>query len=554
MPSPSRFRPRFWFGPLVVALIAWGLTVVAIDPGGEFPGVPAGPGVTLDESFNVQQGLFLKRTGAQYGWGLLHPASLQELFEHPDYLPDHPPFGRVWLGVWHDVAGTFIQAEAPPWVWSLALARIGSATAYALTILLVGWVAARWYGWGTGLCSSLALLLMPRAFGHAHLAALETVMNLTYALAALAVAAWWTKEKPPTKRAALLSGCLWGLAMLTKIQGVLLMVPVGVWGLCYWRHRAILPGVLFGAAGAATLFLFWPWLWIEPVGHLQEYLGRTTDRSINKVFYLGETYIDHADEGVPELSGHPVVPWHYPLVMFAVTVPLGLHLFGLIGLIGRHGGKRWDGPLQVLFACFLFPIVLFSLPGIAVYDGVRLFLVSLPLWAIVAGRGAALAWGWLSGQAGWFGKFVWLTVFLAMPAASMFALHPCQLSYYNMGVGSLRGAAHLGFEPTYWGDSIHREFQQEIVAAIPAGSRVGVVPVLHRFQIPDLVSQSHIFRGHELRLEPYDPNMADPPAYVLTFYRKADHSGQLTDVLKRSELVVSYEPQGVKLAALYRLK
>jgi hypothetical protein len=554
MPFMSRFHPQYWLGPLVVALAAWVLTATAIDPGGAFPKMPGGPGATLDESFNVQQGLYLKRMGAEYGWGLLDPAGAKEIFEDPSYLPDHPPLGRLWLGVSHDLAVSVVPTESSRIRWSLAHARIGSATAYALTILIVGWGASRWYGFGTGFCSSLALLLMPRAFAHAHLAALETVMNLTYTLAALAVAAWWTGDKPPSKRAALLSGCLWGLAMLTKIQGVLLMVPVGVWGVCYWRHRSILPGVLFGAAGAATLFLLWPWLWIDPAEHLQEYLGRTTERSINKVYYLGETYIDHADESVPELAGYPVVPWHYPLVMFGVTVPLGILIFGLIGLFGRHEGKRWDGPLQVVVACGLFPIALFCLSGVAVYDGVRLFLVSLPLWAIVAGRGAALAWNWLSGKAGWFGKFIWLTVFLVMPGVSMYALQPCQSSYYNMGVGSLRGAARLGFEPTYWGDSIHRDFQQEVVEAIPAGSRVGMVPVLHQFQIDAFQSQSHIFRERGLTLEPYDPNMTNPPQYVLTFYRKADHSRQLTEVLERSELVVSYEPQGVLLAALYRLK
>jgi hypothetical protein len=223
-------------------------------------------------------------------------------------------------------------------------------------------------------------------------------------------------------------------------------------------------------------------------------------------------------------------------------------------LFGRHDGKRWDGPLQAVFACCLFPVALFSLSGIAVYDGVRLFLVSLPLWAIVAGRGATLTWNWLSHKTGWFGKFIWMTVFLVMPAVSMYALQPCQLSCYNMGVGSLRGAARLGFEPTYWGDSIHRDFQKQVVAAIPPGSRVGLVPVLHQFQISDLDSQSRIFRDHGVNLVPYDPTMADPPPFVLTFYRKADHSQQLTDVLQQSELVASYAPQGVLLAALYRLK
>ena len=39
----------------------------------------------------------------------------------------------------------------------------------------------------------------------------------------------------------------------------------------------------------------------------------------------------------------------------------------------------------------LFPLVLFSLPHISVYDGARLFLVVFPLWAIFIGRGGAIA-------------------------------------------------------------------------------------------------------------------------------------------------------------------
>jgi hypothetical protein len=287
---------------------------------------------------------------------------------------------------------------------------------------------------------------------------------------------------------------------------------------------------------------------------LPDYLGRTTDRSINKVFYLGETYIDHADENVPELAEYAVVPWHYPLVMFAVTVPLGCQLLGLLGLFVKSEGRRWDGPQQVVVFCLLVPILIFCLPSVAVYDEVRLFLVAFPLWAIVIGRGASVTWEWLSDTAGAFGKLIWLTILVLMPSISIVALHPSHLSFYNFGVGSLRGADRLGFEPTYWGDSIHRDFQKRIVAKIPEGSPVGVVPVLHQFQIADLSSQSHIFREHGLQLVPYDPDMENPPPYVLTFYRKADHSQRLSEVLKSSELVESYQPQGVKLAALYRLK
>ncbi|HSG70298.1 MAG TPA: glycosyltransferase family 39 protein, partial [Planctomycetaceae bacterium] len=470
------------------------------------------------------------------------------------YNPDHPPLGRLWLGVSSEIARRVAPSVAPENELRIVHARFGSATAYALTILLVGWVTARWYGSGAGLCAALALFMMPRVFGHAHLAALESVTNLFYTMAALAVASLWTGTQPPSKKAAIFCGILWGLAMLTKIQGVLLMVPVGLWGLCYWRGKSILPGVLFGLSGVVTLFVFWPWLWTNTFEHLQSYLGRTTDRSINKVYYLGEVWVDHEDPTVPELADYHELPWHYPLVMFLVTVPLGLQLLGLLGLKVKPAGRRFDGPMQVVLACMVFPLFLFCLPGVAVYDGTRLFLVSFPLWAIPIGRGGVAAWNWFSARAGLFGKIVWALVFFGSQLASMFVLHPCLLSYNNLGVGSVRGANALGFEPTYWADTLHRDFQKQVVNAIPPGSRVGLVPVLHQFQVEAFQHESLIFRAHKIHLEPFDPTFKNPPEYVMTFYRKADHSQQLTDVLSRSELLVEFRRQGVLLAALYRLK
>lgn len=553
----SRFHPQFWVGPLFLSLLGGVLAGIALDPGGDLPNWPAGPGITLDESFNVQQGVYLKHGIALYGWGVLDPVNLKEIFNPENgYLPDHPPLGRLWLGVAHDLAVAWLPTETVQRNgWSLLHARFGSVVAFSLTILLIGWVSSCWYNPATGFLASFALLVMPRVFGHAHLAALESVTNLFYTLAVLGVASWWTKTQPPSRKMAILSGVLWGLAMLTKIQGVLIMVPVGLWGLCYWRHKSIVPGVLFGVAGFATLLAFWPWLWIDPAAHLQEYLASSTERSINKVYYLGETYIDQPvdpAEGHPsDLSEYPVVPWHYPLLMFAVTIPVGLQFLGLLGLAAKPTGRMWDGPHQLVLACAFFPVVLFCLPMISVYDGVRLFLTAYPLWAITIGRGGAVAWDWLNQRVGGFGSVVWILVFLAAPLFSMVVLHPCQLSYYSFGVMSLRGADDLGFEPTYWGDSIHRDFQQEIVQKIPAGSRVGLVPVLHQHHIAAFKSQSLLFHDHNIELVPFDPRMPNAPKYVLTYYRRADHSAELTEFLERGEPIAEVKRQGVTLAALF---
>ncbi|HSG72908.1 MAG TPA: hypothetical protein VLA12_21020, partial [Planctomycetaceae bacterium] len=83
MKPESRIHPRLWSGPLVVALVAWGLIVVALDPGGDYPNGPGGPGPTLDESFNVQQGAYFVESAKAYGWGVLAPDSLKEIFRDP---------------------------------------------------------------------------------------------------------------------------------------------------------------------------------------------------------------------------------------------------------------------------------------------------------------------------------------------------------------------------------------------------------------------------------------------------------------------------------------
>ena len=553
----SRFHPQFWIVPLLISLVSGVLVGLTLDPGGDLPNWPTGPGATLDESFNVQQGVYLKRGLSLYGWSVIDPTNLKEVFNTENgYLPDHPPLGRLWLGIAHDLTAAWLPTETLDRNgWSLLHARFGSVAAFSLTVFLIGWVASCWYNPATGFFSSLALVMMPRVFGHAHLAALESVTNLFYTLAVLGVAAWWTKSIPPSRKAAIACGILWGLAMLTKIQGVLIMVPVGLWGLCYWRHKSIVPGAIFGIAGFVTLFALWPWLWIEPAENLQEFLASSTERSINKVYYLGETYIDQPVEPTEnhpaELSDYPVVPWHYPFVMFAVTVPVGLQFLGLLGLCAKPAGRAWDGPHQVVLACAFFPIILFSLPMISVYDGVRLFLTALPLWAITVGRGGAVAWDWLSQKTGGAATLIWISVFVAAPIVSMAALHPCQLSYYSFGVMSLRGADELGFEPTYWGDSIHRDFQKQIVQEVPEGSQIGLVPVLHQHQIAALKTQSKLFHDHGIEIVPFDPRMPNPPRYVLTFYRRADHSAELTTFLEQGEPILEVRRQGVSLASLF---
>ena len=535
---PAKFERQDVIGPLVVALLALLSVVLTLDAAGDYPKLFEGPGITLDESFNVQMGVYQWRALREYNVALLHPDSVREVFgQGSNYNPDHPPLGRIWLGFCHDLTKWLFPPADHPSPFVTDCARVGSATAFALTVFLVGLFATKWYGRAAGIVAAVSLVLMPRVFAHAHLASLETFMNLTYSATILSVAHWWqvrssgfsrSDTQPPeggttnvSLRVATLTGILFGFALLTKMQAILIPPVVGLWALWNWRVRAIKPLAIFGFVGLAVFFVGWPWLWLDPAKNFYEYFARTTNRAVLNCYYLGQVWADKD------------VPWHYPFVMIAVTVPVGLHLLGLLGGFGRFIGSaseglttpvpRWRFGLvcepreQLLLAATLLPLVLFALPGIAVYDGERLFLVSYPMWAMLIGRGAEVTVSHLQRKAD-FGKWrlvasrrargTALTLLLLAQSVGVIVMHPCQLSYYNLLVGGLYGADRLGFERTYWGDSVTRSLLDSMPEP-PEMEIVYVMPVLHQFQLDELIQQSPIVRKKGLRFRPYQDEHPD---------------------------------------------
>jgi hypothetical protein len=382
-PAPATAR---WFWPAIIAVLAWGAILAARDPTGDHRGPFDGPGLTVDEFFNVDQGVKLADR--------LLAGDMAGFRKIDAQLPDHPPLGRVWIGLCHELAFILappVDAKVP---YSYTCARTATATAFAALVFLVGVFASRWYGLWGGAVAALAVVLMPRVFGHAHLAALETTVNLSCTAAVLYLADRWgidsTSWQLITLRRALrmaaIGGVLLGLALLTKVQAILLPIPIAAWALFHMRWRAMPLLLVWGLTGIIVFFLLWPYLWNASVDHLQQYLGRTTNRATLYVWYFGRMVADRE------------VAWHYPWVMFLATVPVGLHVIGACGLFGPES-RAWKSPREVLvLACALFALCVFSVPGIAVYDGERLFSFVFPLWAVLVGRGAENVRRWTSAR------------------------------------------------------------------------------------------------------------------------------------------------------------
>jgi len=523
--------------PALVALIAFVVIAAGVAPQATSPA--STPGITVDESFNIEQGVYLFESLRLNGWSATDPQTLIDLFAAPESLNDHPPLGRMWLGLFHAWGRGFAQLQSGQPL-SFASARVGSAAAFGLTIFVVGLAASRWYGRLAGFAAALSLALMPRVFGHAHLAALETFVGLTYTASVLSIAAFWNGPRRPGWKSAMFNGAIFGIALLSKIQAVLLPVPIIVWTLFRWRLCAIRPLLLWAVTATAVFFAFWPWLWSDPLGRAQAYFMSTTDRLPLNVWYFGRQYTDVE------------VPWHYAAVLFLTTVPLGLQLLGLRGLSTAQPSFRSDSRAQLLLACLLFPLILFSIPGIAVYDGARLFLVVFPIWAIFIGRGTHCAVEFLTCRLSRTAVLCLSVLFFASQTYGLIATTPVHLSYYNLTVGGLRGAQRLGLELNYWGDSLSPEFLREVSEAVPHGSTIEVFPVLHNHQVETLSDQSAILKAKAIQLEPYSGHNSATERYVLIFRREADLQ-QFWQHQPNRDTLVELQREGVTLAALYAL-
>ena len=144
------------------------------------------------------------------GWGLVN---------------EHPPLVRVLNGLGWLLTRGILPLPAAHRVGSMALA--------AFTIGVLAAATARRAGVAAGLFAAAAALTMPRVFFHAHLGVLDFAHAATWFLATLAFyyaassRRWW---------APLLAGLGLGLALLTKINAVLLVPYWGLWLLLYRRR------------------------------------------------------------------------------------------------------------------------------------------------------------------------------------------------------------------------------------------------------------------------------------------------------------------------------
>jgi hypothetical protein len=166
------------------------------------------------------------------------------------------------------------------------------------------------------------------------------------------------------------------------------------------------------------------------------------------VYYLGWAYVGE------------YAPWHYPLVMLAVTVPAGLLAASVVGVYVTLRDKTQNPATELALVNFAGILLVAMLPWAPKYDGVRLFLPAFPFLGVLAGVGVEAMVRWVSGLESLFQPLRWRRVgwaagvaFLLTQGVGLVWAWPFHLTYYNIVVDGLRGAQRLGFETMYWGEA-----------------------------------------------------------------------------------------------------
>ncbi|MEZ6123771.1 MAG: glycosyltransferase family 39 protein [Planctomycetaceae bacterium] len=513
----------------LLTLVAFLLAAVRINHGLVESALPPGQGMTLDEGFNIQQGVYVFEACWKHGPLILTPSAAKSVFGDPQYLADHPPLVRVVLGFFHQVFRAAVPGSEDAF-YNVPAARLGSCFLFAMTVLLLTEFTRRRYGLQTAVIAAVLLMLMPRVVGHARVAAQETGTSLAWLAAVIPLLTWWTADRPPTTKQALVSGLLWGILLSSKVQGILLPPVVFVWAVWQHRLRAIRPLIVWTVVGCVVFFVGWPWLWLDPVANTLKYLGRTTERPVLYVWYFGERFADRA------------VPWHYPFVMTGVTLPVCV----LFGLLLRCCQRTFDRSEILLAATSVWPLIVFAIPGVPVYDSTRLYLVVMPGFALLAARGLMLA---IRSEAGLFrrpaarGTCVVLMVCLALAAVPAVTANT-SLCSYNQLVGGPAGAQWCGLEADFWTCGLNTEFWEQV----PQNLALVAAPVTHPTQLAFLQTCVPIIQQRGLRLESFQYDPDRQRGLVLLMHRLADLPPMYRSAPPGADIVAERQEDGVVLA------
>ena len=242
-----------------------------------------------------------------------------------------------------------------------------------------------------------------------------------------------------------LAGIILGFASAIRIAAPLVGLVILAY-LLLSRKWQVLPRFLaYGLIAFGFMFVFWPYLWPDPVGRLLGSITNSTNYpGVHLTLFKGVLF-DSRD-----------IPLTYVPVLLAVQLTETTLLLVGLGLLSFLKKIRWD-VIALVLIWFAMPVAAAILGKVHLYNNLRqVFFIFPPLFLL-----AGLGLDWLFAVAK-RPVLHWLVIFLAV-LPGLYAnvtLYPYQYIYYNQLVGGVHGA-YRNYDLDYW-NLAYKEAQQYI--------------------------------------------------------------------------------------------
>jgi len=363
----------------------------------------------------------------------------------------------------------------------------------------------------TAIVGALFLALLPRYFADLHNNMKDVPLASAFALALYMVWRLVNYRRPKDLWLAVIA---FAIAFNTKVNALAVPIIAVLWiGIILITHAArllkkpvirtrlasLLPtiGAYFVLAPVAA-FALWSFFFADPLNTLL-YIPRFFQlNTVNvEVLYFGKWFCSAVN-----------IPWHYPYGYLAITTPLPILAFFIIGLftifgqitnvLFKHNAMNSELITKLLFLLWFFvPLARYLIPTMGVLDGIRHFEeVVFPLSAIAAiGFTSVLRLirpplGILQGVALKSITIIITAGIFAYLSMQIILYHPYQITYFNELVGGIKGAFGR-FDLDYWGTS-QKQAMAWLNENAPVGSKIYVVmaaDVAAKYLRPDLRQQ-----------------------------------------------------------------
>lgn len=314
----------------------------------------------------------------------------------------------------------------------------------------------------------LALLLTacfiatPRIFAHSFYNPKDIILLSLYIIGAFYLVRYF--EQPSWKRAVHFAIAT-GLVVNSRILG--LMIPVFAIGFAVFllsqnwtavakRHQLLRTFLIYLVLASGWSLLLFPYAWGAPLERTRESFELMANFPWgSSVLYLGQF-----------IKGEHI-PWHYPYVWMAITIPIPYLILMLLGIgqlcvsivpkINPFKPRRWNTDEIIdltALALLAGPFIAITLFQSTIYNGWRQLFFVYPIMILIAGIGLQHylpnpSTKWRAGKwkvARWIS--IGLSIYVFGMCFWMYQQHPHQQVYFNQLAGSQKV---YRFDMDYWG-------------------------------------------------------------------------------------------------------